>query len=100
MAGCRIGKVKLKSGGEVYRLPTVERDEAQKYMIDRAAMIAGYYKPGEMMGYVVFGWDRFGNKSLGYFVDKDSIVGLTMLPSFVAGSLRRRMIEDGDWASQ
>lgn len=99
MTGCRIGKVKLKDGAEIHRLPSVQRDEPQRYLIDRAAMISGFYKPGELHGYVVLAWDKFGNKSVGYFVDKDSVVGLTMLPAFVADALRRRMIEDGDWES-
>lgn len=97
MSGCRIGKVKLKGGGELHRLPTIERDEAQTYLVNRAAMIAGYYKPGEIMGYAVLAWDKFGNKSVGYYVNEKSVVGLTMLPSFTADAIRRRLLEDGDW---
>jgi hypothetical protein len=95
--GCRIGKIKLKNGAELHRLPVKDRDEAQRRLIDRAAMISGFYKPGEMVGYVVMGWDKDGFHSVGYLIDPKSVVGRTMLPSFVADALRRRMIEDGDW---
>jgi hypothetical protein len=50
-----------------------------------------------MVGYVVMGWDKDGFHSVGYLIDPKSVVGRTMLPSFVADALRRRMIEDGDW---
>jgi hypothetical protein len=97
MSGCRIGRVKLKGGAELYRLPTKARDEAQRNLVDRAARLAGYYEEGEIGGYVVFAWGKNGRSSIGYFVDQDGVVGLRMLPSFVADALRERMIEEGDW---
>ncbi len=99
MSGCRIRSVKWKSGGEVRRLPAVERDEAQKLLVDRAAMIAGFYKPGEMHGYVVFAWDKNGHNSIGYHINHEGFIGRRLLPSFVADALRERMIEEGDWGS-
>ncbi|TCL70649.1 hypothetical protein [Rhizobium sp. BK251] len=97
MSGCRIGKVKLKSGGILHKLPTVERDEPQKQLVDCAATISGFHEPGELAGYVVFGWDRQGLSSIGYFIDRPGLVGVRMLPSFVADGLREKMIETGDW---
>lgn len=97
MSGCRIGKIKLKAGGEIHRLPTIQRDEPQQKFIDRAAMISGYFKPGEIMGFVLMAWDKEGHHSVGYYVDRQSVVGMTMVPSFAAETLRRRMIQDGDW---
>ncbi|CDN96076.1 hypothetical protein [Agrobacterium tumefaciens] len=97
MPGCRIGKVKLKAGAEIHRLPAIQRDEAQKRFVERAAMIAGFYKPGEIVGYALMVWDKDGNHSVGYYLDEQSVVGMTMAPSYVADALRRRMLEDGDW---
>jgi hypothetical protein len=97
VSGCRIRSVKWKSGGEVRRLPTTERDEAQKMLVNRAAMIAGHYKPGELHGYVVFAWDKQGFNSVGYFIDQEGLIGRRLLPSFVADALRERMIVDGVW---
>jgi hypothetical protein len=100
MTGCRIGKVKLKSGGIIHRLPTVERDEPQKLIVDRAAKIAGFYKPGEMHGYVVFAWDKDGYSSVGYFINHDGFIGCRILPSFISDALREKMIEQGDWGQR
>lgn len=97
MSGCRIGKVKLKSGGEIHRLPTMERDDAQKFLMDSAAKAASFYKPGEMHGYVVFAWDKEGYSSTAYYINHDGFIGCTVLPAFVADALRRKMIEAGDW---
>lgn len=60
-------------------------------------MIAGFYKPGEMHGYVVFAWDKQGYNSVGYFINHEGFVGCRILPAFVADALRERMIEEGDW---
>lgn len=97
MTGCRIGKIKFKNGGTIHRLPAVERDDAQKLLVDRAATIAGFYKPGEMHGYVVFGWDKSGFNSIGYYINNEGFIGRRLLPSFIADALRERMIEEGDW---
>ena len=97
MTGCRIGKVKLKSGGTIHKLPTVERDEPQKWLIDSAAKVVGIHKPGEMYGYVVFAWDKDGYSSVAYYINHEGFIGRRILPSFVADVLRERMIRDGEW---
>lgn len=97
MSHCRIGKISLKSGGTIHRLPGVERDDAQKLLIDRAAMISGFYKPGEIHGYVVFAWDKNGFNSLGYYINSEGFIGRRLLPSFISDALREKMIEEGDW---
>ncbi len=97
MSGCRIGNVKLKAGGSVYRLPTLDRDEVQNNFVKRASMISGFYKPGEIEGFALMVWDKNGHHSVGYYVHEKSVVGITMVPSFVADTIRRRMLEDGDW---
>lgn len=96
MSGCRIGKIKMKAGGEIHRLPAIQRDDVQKLLVDRAAMIAGYYKPGDLHGYVVFAWDKQGYNSVGYFINNDGVVGSRLLPSYIAECLRSRMIAEGD----
>lgn len=97
MSGCRIGNVKLKAGGEVYRLPSLQRDEVQQTFVQRASMISGFYKPGEIVGFALMAWDRLGHHSVGYYVQEGSVVGTTMVPSYVSDAIRRRMLEDGDW---
>ncbi|NTF54419.1 hypothetical protein G6L12_05860 [Agrobacterium rhizogenes] len=97
MSGCRIGRVKLKVGGEIHKLPVPERDEVQRNIVSRAAMIAGFYEPGDLAGYVVFGWGRDGSSSIAYSIDEDAMVGVRMLPSFVADAVREKAIEVGDW---
>lgn len=97
MSGCRIRSVKMKAGGEVRRLPIVERDEAQKLLATRAAVTASHFKPGEMTGYVIFAWDKDGCTSVGYYYNDKSRVRARLLPSFIADALRDRMIEEGDW---
>jgi len=97
MTGCRIGKVKLRNGAEVLRFPRPTRDEAQTYLVDRAAMISGFYEPGEMAGYVVFTWDGKGYTSIGYHWNDKSNVRARLIPSFMSDALRDRMIEEGDW---
>lgn len=97
MSGCRIGKIKLKAGGVIHRLPTVERDDFQKRFISAASAISSHYKPDEMCGYVVMAWDADGAYSLGFRIHDDSVVGPTMLPSYVADALRRDLINTGSW---
>jgi hypothetical protein len=99
VSGCRIGRVKLKAGGEVHRLPTIQRDDIQKKIVDQASIIAGIYEPGELRGFVVFGWGKDGHNSCGYFIDFQGFVGTRLLPSFVADAVRAKMIESGDWES-
>jgi hypothetical protein len=99
MTGCRIGKVKLKGGAELHRLPILDRSEAQAGLSSASTVIINDFKAHEMAGYVVLGWAFDGHYSSGYFIHKDSPVGVGMLPSFVADALRRRMIGEGDWES-
>jgi hypothetical protein len=96
-SGCRIGRVKLKGGAELHRLPTPERDKAQRAIMRAAAMVVGFYKPDEIIGHVVMAWAKDGSYSIGYRVGDDGPVGFGLLPSFVADALRRRMIEEGEW---
>jgi len=99
MTGCRIGRVKLKGGAELHRLPIPERDAAQRGILRAASMVVGFYQPDEIVGHVVMAWAKDGSYTLGYRVGHDGIIGLGLLPSFVADALRRRMIEEGEWES-
>ena len=100
MSGCRIGKIRMKAGGaEVHRLPLSDKDRVQRLMAEKAAKLASLYKPGEMVGYVVFGWDINGYHSTAYLIEEKSPIGLTLLPAYISDALRRRMIEEGDWES-
>lgn len=97
MTGCRIGRVKLKGGSDLIRFPKPVRDEAQQYLVDRAAMVAGLYQPGEMAGYVIFVWDHKGSTSIGYHWNENSTVRARLIPAFMADAIRDRMITEGDW---
>lgn len=97
MSGCRIGKIKLKAGGVIHRLPVAERDEFQKNLMSAASIIIGHYAPDEVRGYVVMAWDKGGAYSLGFRVHDDCTIGPTILPSYVADALRRDLINNGSW---
>lgn len=99
MSGCRIGKIRMKSGGEVYPLRAPRRDENQKAFIDRIAKMLRYYKEGEMVGYAAISWNAGGEYSTCYYISEESPVGFGLLPSFLADAMRRRMIEEGQWES-
>lgn len=99
MTGCRIGRVTLKGGAQLLRLPVKEHGEVQSKLCDASATIADYFAPDEMAGYVLVGWAFDGAYSTAYMIHAESIVGPGLLPSFVADALRRDMIECGQWGS-
>lgn len=92
---CRVGRIKLKSGGaEVRVLHAAERGELNDKLVEHAGIIAGLFpKDDEMMGFVVVAWGRDGGFSRGTRIHRDSQVGETMIPSFVADVLRRDTME-------
>jgi uncharacterized protein YbbK (DUF523 family) len=98
MSGCRIGKVMLKGGATLHRLPSSDKDEVQASMIRMATNIATNYRKDEMAGCVVIGWGKDGSQSCGYRFHMDGPFGPTMAPAIIADILRRRMIESGDWS--
>jgi hypothetical protein len=97
MSGCRIGNVKLRNGADLLRFPKPSRDESQQYLVERAAIMASHFAPGELAGYVVFAWSTKGGTSIGYHWNDRSNVRARLVPSFIADAIRDRMITEGDW---
>lgn len=97
MTGCRISRIKLKSGGEIHRLPVLERDEVQKDLVSAAVKTVELYDPGEIHGYVVFAWGKGGHSSVSYFLSEDSVVRTRLMPSYTADAIRDKLINAGDW---
>lgn len=97
MSGCRIGRVKLKGGATVIPMRQSDRDGIQRKIVEHAAVIAGNFEPGELKGYVIVGFDREASYSYGYQLEKDCVIGATLLPEWLADVMRRTFIEDGVW---
>lgn len=97
MSGCRIGKVKLKSGGEVHVLPLPQRDALQTKFLKRASKLSNFFNPGEIGGFAMVIWALDGTYTIAYHIQKESIVNIGLAPTYVADVLRREMLEVGDW---
>jgi hypothetical protein len=89
---CRIGRVKLRGSNVSLLRPRFEGETCQSFR-DSAATIAGFY-PENMAGYVIVAWNGDGYWARGVRLHKDSPLGTTMLPSFVADILRRDVAAD------
>lgn len=98
MSGCRIGKVTMKEGGAiVYPLKTKDRSGSHRILLRHASDICDYYPADELGGFVIVAWGLDGSSSCGYKHIQTSSVQPTLMPSFIADALRRRMIAVGDW---
>jgi hypothetical protein len=98
MSGCRIGKIKFKSGGEVHRLHFIERNDEERSLMRAATIMLEHFKDGNA-GHVIVMWDKDMAYSVGYRIGDDAPMNRALLPNFVADAIRRRMIETGDWES-
>lgn len=91
MSAARIGKIRLKSGGaEVRVLGRDCRPDGESYkglIVQHARAIAD--TTDDMVGFVVVGIFADGTHNCGFRLDKDCVVGRTMLPSYVADVVRR-----------
>jgi len=88
----------MKGGATVIPMRHAERDDLQRKIVDHASTIAGNFAPGELRGYVIVGFDREAAYSYGYRLDKDCVIGATLLPEWLADVMRRTFVEDGVWS--
>jgi len=96
MAGCRIGRVKLKNGAEVLRFPTAPRDDVQKHLVDTAAYYANIHKSGELEGFIIMAWSKETTISL-VRIEKPGMVSRSTAAAFAAEETRRALHQQGHW---
>lgn len=94
MSGCRIGRVKMKGGAEIVKLPTAHRDDVQRDLVDWAVQYAKSYEPGEMHGFIMIVWDAERTQSVAYLA-KSSFVHGSNAPAFAAEETRRALVAQG-----
>lgn len=93
----RIGKVSFKGGPTIHRLPTQRYEDWRGLMIDQARKVAANFGPDEVAGFVVIAWAADSSHSVGWRLDENSLLGRTMLPSWLSDVVRRELIETGAW---
>jgi hypothetical protein len=93
---CRIGRVKLRNGGELRVLPVPARDDMKSLLMASAGRVASA-NDLEMAGYCVIAWDVSGHYTCGWRIDRDGVLQPTMIPTFIADIMRRELIEIGFW---
>jgi len=87
MTGCRIGRVRLKSGGaDVHLLPISTASDVSKALVRNARTIS---ECEGLTGYFIIGLYKDGSHNLGFRIDPEGVVGPTMAPSYVADIVRR-----------
>lgn len=92
---CRIGKVTYKDRPHLVDIrPAPRGQEIAAVMPKFLDSILGYYARIGIAGCIIVGWGFDGSFSRATRVHKDSGVGVTMLPSFIADILRRDVAEN------
>lgn len=94
-AHCRIGRVRLKAGGAELKLfrqtPAmighVELTHSARVMVDQ-------HFPEEPISFVLLAWSDSGQFSVGWHHREESAIPRTLMPSYMAEVLRRRMITE------
>ena len=90
--GCRISRVKMKSGGAEVRIPRINRfTDMGRALMDDAAKTADY---PFIEGYALFSWDRDLNCSVVYKWE-DVTLQPSSLPSFLSDRLSDVMRREG-----
>lgn len=90
-SGCRIGKIKLKSGGSLTLL-SKRRYSYKEQVMDA---VADWTKSmstdiAEPVGFVAIAWDRTGTHTIHDYFSAGSTVFRSMGPHYVAECMRRR----------
>lgn len=93
----RLARARLKCGTDVVPLNCSRYEDLRGVLIDHARTIAGYYGPDEIAGFVVVAWDADGHPSIGYRIDETRSFNRNLLPSVLADTMRRALIESGGW---
>ncbi len=90
---CRIGRVRMKSGGAEVRVidATPPRTKFGAALMMNARTVATNWH--HLAGYVMVGWDRAGGYTMGWRYDpKDGGVPPALLPSWMAEVVRREIV--------
>ncbi len=92
---CRIGKIKYKSAPHLVEIVPAKRGlEFRKTMHEHADIICDSLCNNGIAGFAIVAWGFDGYFCRGTRMHKDSFVGQTFLPSFVAEILRRDTVAD------
>ena len=94
MSGCRIGRVKMKGGAEIVKLPTAHRDDVQRRFMDMAGHFARSWEPGELHGYIMIAWGADTTQSV-VDITKSTVVMASTAPAFAAEEVRRALVRQG-----
>lgn len=98
MSGCRIGKIKLKSGAEVRRLPTAAQPDAMKRgLVEAAVDTNALFGAGEVGSYAVVAIGMGGAMVVSFGFREACPIGATTLPAVAADAIRRELIARGFW---
>lgn len=90
VANCRIGRIKLKAGGEVYNLPNKQHQGHKATIINHAREIAGQYDA--LDGFFIIGWDKDGHYSVGCRYDSNGSISTRLFPSWLEEVARDEVI--------
>lgn len=90
---CRIGRVRMKSAPHLEVIPFSPRDVGLAERMEVNTQEIGALMP-DMAGYAIVAWDFQGYFTRAMRMHRESQVGPTMVPSFVAEVLRRDLTED------
>lgn len=88
--GCKIGRVRLKGGADLAVFPVKPISHDAKTMIEYTRQISDNIGP-ELSGFLVIGWDTAGGYSCGFHCPDESAIPVTLLPSWTADVVRRRL---------
>lgn len=91
MAGCRIGKVKFKSGAEVHVLDSPSRYTSR--MATQTRHIVDYFGK-KLDGFLVVGWDSGAEYIVAYDCN-GGVITPTLLPSWAHDLVLRQVTENG-----
>ncbi len=89
----RIGKVKLKNGPEIVRLPEQHRRDEKVVRDVFNGMIAAMDNADPIAGYAIVLWDREGRSIANFGAREGSPIPTILIPDFVRNLLLARRIE-------
>lgn len=93
--GARIGRVRLKRGGDIHVLPIEPRSETQQGLIESAVDLTADVP--EMAGFVVVVWDETATPWCHSWLEdpETSVVSAQVMPSFVHDALLTHFFMSG-----
>lgn len=88
---CRIGNIKYKDSNLIELRPSPRGDEIKRTMRKNYESIV---KDVDIAGIAIVAWGFDGRWSRASHIHRDSVIGQTLMPSFVAEILRRDTMRD------